>query len=749
MSKNKEKDRDKERERRKGRSRDEPDEHAHSERRKKRVGASDDKERKDKKRDKNRDGDKERRSKKSKKSEKESTGISLENINGKARNKTSSKSQSDRKDENIESITVLGSVDSPLARSYGRLRQVAVESRDEEKRSNQGSFTEEPKTGSRDEDSDYDEEAGEGGEGDQLEEDEEEEKPKRDFGTIFKDCLNNYCGTTIANFLVRKRFVLYRLFLCVAYYVLGVEFYHFWEGWSRSDCVYFITVSTTTVGYGDLFPTDDDSRLFTIFYVIFGIIVVLDSANQVIQYFVVKKTQRYILQCVDACVRFYYRNFKNSGEVADDSHGTSLNTTSLFKIGFSFLLVLGMIAGGTVYFMAAESFSLVQALYWTVCTMLTIGYGDLNIERESTRFFLTWFIWLCVIVYVIAITNIVSTFEDLKADALRYEILRLHAVDIVDVLDEAKRVDKQEQGDGKAGAVKFFQIRDHTKDIHELRSSMLIESGDLGEEAESGKHKHKQRGRHQKNAKKNGGGLAFDDIYSSQADDFLGGGVIGPAVSVKVKFDDLNETVNVTATDIKEIVDRAKEDRFVLEMLMKMKKVDQLQDVDVLVKHFRKVENLRNMAVKGNASRDEVIEKLEAEEHNQKTMLGGITKNYLLANNNALRKQKEQAGGSGRKQVRQESVLEKLRRGSATPHVSKVIVNDELQRRLLPGGGRSVQGSLFSSFSSPGVPDDGQTMNPSPLLTPPRVRDKAPVPPPIVEESEPDSSEPESEPESD
>ena len=69
-----------------------------------------------------------------------------------------------------------------------------------------------------------------------------------------------------------------------------------------------------------------------------------------------------------------------------------------------------------------------------------------------------------------------------------------------------------------------------------------------------------------------------------------------------MKFDDLNETVDVTATDIKEIVDRAKEDRFVLEMLMKMKKVDQHQDVDVLVKHFRKVENLRNMAVKGNAS---------------------------------------------------------------------------------------------------------------------------------------------------
>ena len=101
--------------------------------------------------------------------------------------------------------------------------------------------------------------------------------------------------------------------------------------------------------------------------------------------------------------------------------------------------------------MAAENFSVVQALYWTVCTMLTIGYGDFDIRRESTRVFLTWFIWLCVIVYVIAITNIVSTFEDLKAEALRYEILRLHAVDIVDVLDEQKRVDQQGNEAGISG----------------------------------------------------------------------------------------------------------------------------------------------------------------------------------------------------------------------------------------------------------------------------------------------------------
>ena len=307
----------------------------------------------DRKRDKDRDGDR-----KSKKSKKESDkGIGLEDIRRKPREKEkSSKSRNRDRDRDKTTDKVLESVDSPLSRNRRRPpRPLETDTQgDEEKGSHQGSFgQEEPVEAFEDKNGNFDIEAGEGGkEGD--EEEEEEEHPKRDFGTSCKECLIRYLGPTATNFLVRKRFVLYRLFLCVAYYAIGVEFYHFWEGWSRSDCIYFITVSTTTVGYGDLHPTDDDSRLFTTFYVMFGIIVVLDSANQVIQYFIVKKTQRYILLCIDACVRFYYRNFRGYlSEDGGDDGGTSLNTTSWFKIGFSVLLVLGMIGGGTSLLIAS------------------------------------------------------------------------------------------------------------------------------------------------------------------------------------------------------------------------------------------------------------------------------------------------------------------------------------------------------------------------------------------------------------
>ena len=43
----------------------------------------------------------------------------------------------------------------------------------------------------------------------------------------------------------------------VAYYYVGYGVYNYLEGWSLLDSAYFLTVTSTTVGYGDLYPTTD------------------------------------------------------------------------------------------------------------------------------------------------------------------------------------------------------------------------------------------------------------------------------------------------------------------------------------------------------------------------------------------------------------------------------------------------------------------------------------------------------------
>lgn len=57
--------------------------------------------------------------------------------------------------------------------------------------------------------------------------------------------------------------------------VIGAALYHWLEGWNWLDSVYFVVITLTTIGYGDLHPTTAATKLLTIFYSINGIIIVL------------------------------------------------------------------------------------------------------------------------------------------------------------------------------------------------------------------------------------------------------------------------------------------------------------------------------------------------------------------------------------------------------------------------------------------------------------------------------------------
>jgi hypothetical protein len=51
----------------------------------------------------------------------------------------------------------------------------------------------------------------------------------------------------------------------------GTAFYALQEGWSVVDALYFTVMTLATVGYGDLVPTSDVAKLFTVVYTLIGI----------------------------------------------------------------------------------------------------------------------------------------------------------------------------------------------------------------------------------------------------------------------------------------------------------------------------------------------------------------------------------------------------------------------------------------------------------------------------------------------
>ncbi|MGB0850712.1 MAG: potassium channel family protein [Bacteroidia bacterium] len=83
---------------------------------------------------------------------------------------------------------------------------------------------------------------------------------------------------TISSFLRDKE---YREILAIAFIIisLGTVAYHFLEGWSWVDSFYFSVVTLTTVGFGDFAPQTDAGKLFTVFYIIMGIGMILGFIN--------------------------------------------------------------------------------------------------------------------------------------------------------------------------------------------------------------------------------------------------------------------------------------------------------------------------------------------------------------------------------------------------------------------------------------------------------------------------------------
>lgn len=61
----------------------------------------------------------------------------------------------------------------------------------------------------------------------------------------------------------------------------GSIVYHYLEGWSWIDSIYFSIITLTTIGYGDFSPQTDEGKLFTIFYIIIGVGIILSFVNTV------------------------------------------------------------------------------------------------------------------------------------------------------------------------------------------------------------------------------------------------------------------------------------------------------------------------------------------------------------------------------------------------------------------------------------------------------------------------------------
>lgn len=94
---------------------------------------------------------------------------------------------------------------------------------------------------------------------------------------------------TIKSFLADQE---YRDLLYTTLFILlmGTCVYHFAEGWTWIDSAYFSVITLSTIGYGDFSPQTTFGKIFTIFYIIIGIGIILSFINSIYYHYANQKS---------------------------------------------------------------------------------------------------------------------------------------------------------------------------------------------------------------------------------------------------------------------------------------------------------------------------------------------------------------------------------------------------------------------------------------------------------------------------
>ena len=207
--------------------------------------------------------------------------------------------------------------------------------------------------------------------------------------------------SVVASFLVTYSFPLKFLGFAL-YYLTGILYYQAIEGWTVLQTTYFITVTVTTCGYGYFHPTTDPSKVFTMFYIFFGLIVIMTIISGLVNG-VLFDAQAGLIRSIHN----FFSHCLYSGETQ-----LSASSMRLYRVQFSIAAILSMLLIGTLFFSSNEDWTATDAAYWTVCTMTTVGYGDLSIKYNSSRIFAIFFIWSCVLIYTTAVGNFIEVYLD-------------------------------------------------------------------------------------------------------------------------------------------------------------------------------------------------------------------------------------------------------------------------------------------------------------------------------------------------
>lgn len=227
-----------------------------------------------------------------------------------------------------------------------------------------------------------------------------------------------------------RRRIAHLLWRMVLFLFVGVMYYTFLAAvdWDLLDCLYFITVSVTTVGYGDVVPRTQRDKLFTIVYVTFGIIFVFSS----------------VTDGIGAVLRAMERSAQKQRAMRSTRQG-DLEIQGMVRELWWIFAICSVMLVGAVSLCGLQGYGFVDGLFWAFQTTTTIGYGNEVIRHRWMKVFVIFYALVSSIGLTYAIARMVGTVSDValvrkKEALLNFDLDR----------DLIRRLDRDGQGVDRA-----------------------------------------------------------------------------------------------------------------------------------------------------------------------------------------------------------------------------------------------------------------------------------------------------------
>lgn len=257
-----------------------------------------------------------------------------------------------------------------------------------------------------------------------------------------------------------SRFLWLSLFFICNHIIGGAVAMYFSEGWSLYDCFYFCVVTVTTVGYGDITPVKTFSKLYVMYYVVASIALIsamlahlvgllFDRQEELLLSAIVKdrsemnveseQVEQTEVRDADMDMMESRRPLNVNERILDATKW--LDLSDYYGLGFSLVYLMVILGIGFLVFFTMENLSVVDALYTTLVSATTIGFGDFEPTHDLTKLIIT--VWL--IFSTIAVGKVVADFTDASMKVKQRDVSRRLLTASMD-MESFKMLDKDKSG---------------------------------------------------------------------------------------------------------------------------------------------------------------------------------------------------------------------------------------------------------------------------------------------------------------